>query len=94
MQRASSSALRAVKDAGEIARIRAASELADEALRGVLEDGLAGRSEREVAIELELRMRRLGAEGAELPLDRRRRRARRAAARRAARCSRSRATCS
>jgi Xaa-Pro aminopeptidase len=56
--------LRAVKDAGEIARIRAASELADEALRGVLEDGLVGRGERDVAIELELRMRRLGAEAA------------------------------
>jgi Xaa-Pro aminopeptidase len=53
--------LRAVKDVGEIARIRAASELADEALRTVLEDGLVGRTEREVALELELRMRRLGA---------------------------------
>ncbi len=56
-------ALRLVKDAGEIALIRAASNLADEALRTILEDGLAGRTEREVAIELELRMRRLGAEG-------------------------------
>ena len=59
--------LRAVKDAGEIARIRAASELADEALRGVLEDGLVGRTEREVAIELELRMRRLGAQSPSFP---------------------------
>ncbi len=54
--------LRAVKEPGEIARIRAASELADRALGEVLEGGLAGRTEREVAIELELRMRRLGAE--------------------------------
>jgi Xaa-Pro aminopeptidase len=54
--------LRAVKDEGEIELMRAAAELADEALRGVLEAGLVGRSEREVAIELELRMRRLGAE--------------------------------
>ncbi len=54
--------LRAVKDAGEIARIRAASELADEALRIILEGGLVGRTEREVALELELCMRRLGAE--------------------------------
>jgi Xaa-Pro aminopeptidase len=53
--------LRAVKDEQEIARIGAAAALADEALRGVLEGGLAGRSEREVAVELELRMRRLGA---------------------------------
>jgi Xaa-Pro aminopeptidase len=54
--------LRAVKEAGEIARIRAAAQLADEALRGTLEAGLAGRTERDVAIDLELRMRRLGAE--------------------------------
>jgi Xaa-Pro aminopeptidase len=59
--------LRAVKDAGEVARIRAASELADEALRGVLEAGLVGRSERDVAIELELRMRRLGADAPSFP---------------------------
>jgi Xaa-Pro aminopeptidase len=56
--------LRAIKDAGEIARIHAAAQLADEALlRSVLERGLAGRSEREVAIDLELEMRRLGADG-------------------------------
>jgi Xaa-Pro aminopeptidase len=59
--------LRLVKDAGEVARIRAASELADEALRGILAQGLAGRTEREVAIELELRMRRLGAEEPSFP---------------------------
>jgi Xaa-Pro aminopeptidase len=56
--------LRAVKDAGELERIRGAAELADEALRGVLEDGVVSRTELEVAIDLELRMRRLGAEGA------------------------------
>ena len=54
--------LRAVKDAAEIERMRAAAQLADGALSEVLEDGLVGRSEREVAIDLELRMRRLGAE--------------------------------
>jgi Xaa-Pro aminopeptidase len=59
--------LRAVKDTNEIARIRAASELADEALRTVLEDGVVGRTERDVAIALELRMRRLGAEAASFP---------------------------
>ena len=59
--------LRAVKDAGELACIRAACELADEALRGVLEDGVVGRTEREVAIDLELRMRRLGAEAPSFP---------------------------
>jgi len=60
-------ALRAIKDAAEIARIRAAAELADEALREVLADGIVGRSERDVAIELELRMRRLGAEAPSFP---------------------------
>jgi Xaa-Pro aminopeptidase len=59
--------LRAVKDAGEIDRIRAASRLADEALRETLAAGVVGRSERDVALELELRMRRLGAEGASFP---------------------------
>ncbi len=59
--------LREVKDAGEVARIRAACELADEALRGLLEEGLVGRTERDAAIELELRMRRLGAEAPSFP---------------------------
>jgi Xaa-Pro aminopeptidase len=59
--------LRAVKDAREIARVQAASELADEALRRVLEQGLVGRSEGEVALELELQMRRLGAQGPSFP---------------------------
>jgi Xaa-Pro aminopeptidase len=54
--------LREVKDAQEIAAIRAATELADEALTGVLEEGIVGRAERDVAIALELRMRRLGAQ--------------------------------
>jgi Xaa-Pro aminopeptidase len=59
--------LRAVKDAGEIDSIRAATRLADEALRETLEAGVVGRSERDVAIDLELRMRRLGAESASFP---------------------------
>jgi Xaa-Pro aminopeptidase len=59
--------LRAVKDSDEIAAIRAASELADEALRAVLADGVVGRTEREVAIALELRMRRLGADAPSFP---------------------------
>ncbi|HWX87675.1 MAG TPA: aminopeptidase P family N-terminal domain-containing protein, partial [Solirubrobacteraceae bacterium] len=41
--------LREVKDERELAHIRAAAELADEALTNVLEAGLIGRSEREVA---------------------------------------------
>jgi Xaa-Pro aminopeptidase len=54
--------LRTVKDADEVARIRAAAELADAALQRTLEDGLAGRSERAVALALETEMQRLGAE--------------------------------
>jgi Xaa-Pro aminopeptidase len=59
--------LREVKQPAELQRIRAASELADAALREVLEAGLAGRTEREVAIDLELKMRRLGAVGPSFP---------------------------
>jgi Xaa-Pro aminopeptidase len=60
-------ALRVVKEPGEIERMRAAAQLADEALRELLEAGLVGRTEREVALELELRMRRLGADGPSFP---------------------------
>ncbi|HEY2632334.1 MAG TPA: Xaa-Pro peptidase family protein, partial [Solirubrobacteraceae bacterium] len=59
--------LREVKDELEIAAIRAAAALADEALTGVLERGLVGRTERDVAIELELAMRRLGAQSPSFP---------------------------
>jgi Xaa-Pro aminopeptidase len=59
--------LRKVKDTGEVALIRAASQLADEALRAVLEGGLAGRTERDVALDLEEHMRRLGADGPSFP---------------------------
>ena len=59
--------LREVKDEQEIAAIRAACELADEALGGLLEGGLVGRSERDLAIDLELRMRRLGAQAPSFP---------------------------
>jgi Xaa-Pro aminopeptidase len=59
--------LRAIKEPREIAAIAAACELADEALRVTLEEGLVGRTEREVAFELETRMRRLGAEAPSFP---------------------------
>jgi Xaa-Pro aminopeptidase len=59
--------LREVKDRQEIGRIRAACELADQALTEALEAGIVGRSERDVAIELELRMRRLGAQAPSFP---------------------------
>jgi Xaa-Pro aminopeptidase len=56
--------LRAVKDAGELDRVRAAARLADEALGEVLGRGLVGRTERDVALDLEFTMRRMGAEAA------------------------------
>jgi Xaa-Pro aminopeptidase len=55
--------LRAVKDPGEVAAIRAATELADAALERLIAGGLLGRTERELAIELEFDMRRHGAAG-------------------------------
>ncbi len=55
--------LRAIKEPGEVERIRAAAELADAAFEQVIAGGLAGRTERELALALELAMRERGAEG-------------------------------
>ncbi|MGA2927790.1 MAG: aminopeptidase P family N-terminal domain-containing protein, partial [Solirubrobacteraceae bacterium] len=44
--------LRAIKEPAEIARIRAAAALADEALAALLSDGLIGRTERDLALAL------------------------------------------
>jgi len=60
-------ALRVVKDPEELDRIRAAARLADEALTEVLGRGLAGRTERDVALDLEFTMRRMGAEAVSFP---------------------------
>jgi Xaa-Pro aminopeptidase len=54
--------LRRVKDESELAAIAAASELADEVWRWSLEQGFAGRREREVALAAEARIRELGGE--------------------------------
>ena len=54
--------LRLVKDAGEVARIEAACEMADAALASVRHRLGEGPTEAEVALELEWQMRRLGAE--------------------------------
>lgn len=56
--------LRAVKDADEIARIKAATVLADASLERLLREGLVGRTERELALALEHDMRERGAERA------------------------------
>jgi Xaa-Pro aminopeptidase len=59
--------LRAVKDGAEIDAIRAAAQLADAALEEVLVAGLVGRTELDVAIDLEFAMRRRGAEAISFP---------------------------
>ena len=59
--------MREVKDQQEIERIAAACALADAALAAELEAGLEGRSERELVVSLEHRMRLLGAQGASFP---------------------------
>ncbi len=56
--------LRRHKDAGEQEAIAAAARIADDAYETVLAGGLAGRSEREVALAAEARIRELGAEPA------------------------------
>jgi Xaa-Pro aminopeptidase len=55
--------LRAVKDASEVAAMRAAAELATAAYDSLRERGLAGRTEREVAVQLVRFMEDSGAEG-------------------------------
>ena len=54
--------LRAVKQPEEVAAIRAAAALADEAFEHLVAGGLAGRNERELATALEFEMRRRGAQ--------------------------------
>jgi Xaa-Pro aminopeptidase len=60
-------ALRAIKDDAEIAKIRAAARVADEAFEEVVGGGIVGRTERDVALDLEVAMRRRGAEAASFP---------------------------
>jgi Xaa-Pro aminopeptidase len=57
-------ALRSVKDAAEIDLVRAAAKVADEAFEEVVGAGIVGRTERDVALDLEIAMRRRGADGA------------------------------
>ncbi|HEV2999939.1 MAG TPA: Xaa-Pro peptidase family protein [Solirubrobacteraceae bacterium] len=62
-------ALRIVKDARELELIRTAARVADEAFREVVvEGGLAGRTERDVALDLETAMRRRGADRVAFPV--------------------------
>jgi Xaa-Pro aminopeptidase len=55
--------LRLVKDPGELDRMEAAATIADEALAHVLPMLVDGRTEAEIALELETEMRRRGASG-------------------------------
>jgi Xaa-Pro aminopeptidase len=59
--------LRIVKEPAELEAIAAAARLADEALSAVTARGLAGRTEHEVAVDLEHQMRLLGAESPAFP---------------------------
>jgi Xaa-Pro aminopeptidase len=54
--------LRAVKDSDELERIRGAASIADIAFERLIGGGLVGRSERQLALELEQEMRLLGAQ--------------------------------
>jgi Xaa-Pro aminopeptidase len=59
--------LRAVKDPSEVAAMRTAAGIADEAYESLREAGLAGRTEREVAISLARFMEDRGADGPSFP---------------------------
>jgi Xaa-Pro aminopeptidase len=59
--------LRRHKDPGEVERIAAAAALTDEVYEWACEQGLAGRTEREVQLSMEQRMRELGAQGPSFP---------------------------
>jgi len=59
--------LRAIKDADEVAAMRAAAELSTAAYDSLRERGLSGRTEREVAIQLVRFMEDAGADGPSFP---------------------------
>jgi Xaa-Pro aminopeptidase len=59
--------LRAVKDEAEVAAMRSAAELSTAAYESLREHGLAGRTEREVAVQLVRLMEDLGADGPSFP---------------------------
>lgn len=59
--------LRAVKEPGELLSIREAAQLADDVCEYLCNRGVAGRTEREVAVDLEREMRDRGADGPSFP---------------------------
>src|SRR3954471_10412461 len=60
-------ALREVKERHEIDAMRAAAEIADQAYAELAEGGIGGRTEKQIAAALEVRMRELGAEDRSFP---------------------------
>ncbi|HOG06592.1 MAG: Xaa-Pro peptidase family protein [Syntrophales bacterium] len=61
------STLRAVKDEEEVRCMRKAAAIASSALQAILPDLRPGVAERDIALELDFRMRRQGAEGSAFP---------------------------
>ena len=59
--------LRLAKTADEVAKVRDAARIADEAFTEVIDAGIVGHTERDVAIALEFAMRRRGADGISFP---------------------------
>ena len=59
--------LREVKEAHELDAMRAAAQIADQAYAELAETGVAGRTEKQIAAALEVRMRELGAEDRSFP---------------------------
>jgi Xaa-Pro aminopeptidase len=60
-------ALREVKEPHEIETMRAAARIADQAYSELAETGIKGRTEKQIAAALEVRMRELGAEDRSFP---------------------------
>jgi Xaa-Pro aminopeptidase len=60
-------ALRRIKEPEEVQRIAAAARLADQAFEQVVSRGIVGRTERDLALNLETTMRELGASGPSFP---------------------------
>src|SRR4051812_42413181 len=59
--------LREVKEAHEVETMRAAAQIADQAYAELAETGIGGRTEKQIAAALEVRMRELGAEDRSFP---------------------------
>jgi Xaa-Pro aminopeptidase len=55
--------LRIIKDRNEVGKIIQAAKISENVMESILEKGIRGRTEKDVAIEIEYEMRRLGADG-------------------------------